>query len=94
MILIAEHSFYLSQKNDPRPFSTAAQLYKASDIPARVQMALEEVVKQYGKLSDKEKVDMLSNIILQNHRGSLMSLSRFYKVLFTNTSISDIQAIE
>ncbi|KAG8213623.1 hypothetical protein J3R82DRAFT_10308, partial [Butyriboletus roseoflavus] len=70
--LISEHSFYLSQRNDSRAFSTAAKLYKASNISDMVGKALEEVVKQYGKLSDKEKVDMVSNIILLNHIGSLI----------------------
>ncbi|KAH0827378.1 hypothetical protein J3R83DRAFT_4030 [Lanmaoa asiatica] len=69
VILILEHSFYLSQQDDPKPIFSAAQKYKASLIPARVRKALEEVVKQYSKLSLIEKRDMVVNIILQNHMG-------------------------
>ena len=47
-----------------------------------------EVVKQYDKLSDMEKVDMVSNIILQNCMGNVIYLLKFYSL----NSISEIPA--
>ncbi|KAF8555199.1 hypothetical protein OG21DRAFT_1521950, partial [Imleria badia] len=57
------------------PFSTwkhifaagVAQKYKTSDSHGRVKKALEEVFKQYGRASYDERVDMATNVILQNH---------------------------
>lgn len=87
-VLILEHSFHLFQQDIPRPFLTAAQQYKASSIPAKIRKALVEVVKQYDKLSDMEKVDMVSNIILQNCMGNVIYLLKFYSL----NSISEIPA--
>ncbi|KAF8128558.1 hypothetical protein EV363DRAFT_1107361, partial [Boletus edulis] len=67
IILISEHSFFLYQQNDPKPFSSASEKYKASDSCRRVRKALKVVFKQYGKLSYDDKVDMVTNVILQNH---------------------------
>ena len=90
-ILILDHSFYLSQQDDPTPFLTAAQIYKASNIPARVRKALEEVVKQYGKLSDKEKEDVVLNIILENHMGNFVYIP--FKVISIDNFISETPAV-
>jgi len=66
-ILILEHSFYLFQQNDPHPVSSAAQKYIASNTPDRVGEALQDVFKQYNKASENEQVDMVLNVIIQNH---------------------------
>jgi len=67
IILISELSFFLSQNNDPQPFSSAAQKYKASNSPGRIKKALEEIFKKYNHASHEEKVEMVTNVILQNH---------------------------
>ncbi|KAF8128597.1 hypothetical protein EV363DRAFT_1101545, partial [Boletus edulis] len=67
IILISEHSFFLYQQNDSEPFSSAAEKYKGSDSCKRVTKALEVVFKQYGKLTYGDKVDMVTNVIVQNH---------------------------
>ena len=90
LILILDHSFYLSKQNDPTPFLTAAQQYKVSNIPARVRKALEGVVKQYGKLSIRERQDVVFNIILENHMGSFIYIPS--KVIINN-SISEIPGV-
>ena len=69
-IIILEHSFYLSQQNDPQPVSSAAQKYLASNTPASVGQALEDFFK-HNKASDGEKTDMVFNIIIQNRMGEL-----------------------
>ncbi|KAF8452629.1 hypothetical protein L210DRAFT_3499535 [Boletus edulis BED1] len=56
------------------PFSTwkqvlqagVAEKYKGSDSCKRVTKALEVVFKQYGKLTYGDKVDMVTNVIVQN----------------------------
>ena len=68
-ILILEYSFYLSEQNDPQPLFSAAQKYVASNTPARVGKALEDVSKQYNKASDDEKVEMILSVINQHHMG-------------------------
>ncbi|KAF8447418.1 hypothetical protein L210DRAFT_943936, partial [Boletus edulis BED1] len=70
IILISELSFFLCQKNDPQPFSSAAQNYKASNSPGRAKKALEEVFKQYNHASYDQKVEMVTNVVLQNHMAS------------------------
>ena len=70
-ILILEHSFYLFQQKDPQPAFSAVQKYKASNTPARVSKALEDVFKQYNKASENEKVDIVLNVIIQNRMGEL-----------------------
>jgi len=65
-ILILEHSFYLSQQNDPQPVSSAAEKYIASNIPVSVAKALKDVLKQYNKASFGEKVAIVLNVIIQN----------------------------
>ncbi|KAF8130252.1 hypothetical protein EV363DRAFT_1075147, partial [Boletus edulis] len=68
-LLILEQSFYLSQQGDPDAVSSAAQEYKTSDIPTKVNVALKDVFTHYasGTASRNEKVDMICNIITQNH---------------------------
>jgi hypothetical protein len=66
-ILILEHSFYLSQQNHPQPVSFAAQKYIASNTPAGVGKAIEGIFKQYNKVSDDSKVDMIFKVIIENH---------------------------
>ncbi|KAF8119478.1 hypothetical protein EV363DRAFT_1105507, partial [Boletus edulis] len=68
-LLILEQSFYLSQQGDPDAVSSAAQEYKTSDIPTKVNVALKDVFTHYasGTASKNEKVDMICNIITQNH---------------------------
>ena len=70
-ILIMEHSFYLAQQNDPQPVSCASKKYKTSDISAKVKDALDEVFQQYNKASEREQVDIILKIILQNCMGGL-----------------------
>ncbi|KAF8415136.1 hypothetical protein L210DRAFT_953882 [Boletus edulis BED1] len=70
IILISEHSFFLCQKNDPQPFSSAAQNYEASNSPGRARKALEEVFKKYKHASYNQKVEMVTDVILQNHMAS------------------------
>ncbi|KAF8120843.1 hypothetical protein EV363DRAFT_1104144, partial [Boletus edulis] len=68
IILISELSFFLCQQNDPQPFSSAVQKYKASDSPGRAKKALEEVFKEYtNHASYDQKVEMVTNVILQNN---------------------------
>ncbi|KAF8127834.1 hypothetical protein EV363DRAFT_1124940, partial [Boletus edulis] len=66
-LLILEHSFYLSQMEDSDPISSAAQKYWMSDIPTKVNIALEDVSMQYGTASKEEKVAMICNVVMQNH---------------------------
>ncbi|KAF8443154.1 hypothetical protein L210DRAFT_3739897 [Boletus edulis BED1] len=66
-LLILEQSFYLSQQGDPNAVFSAAQQYRISDIPTKVNIALKDVFSHYGITSMKEKVDMICNIITQNH---------------------------
>lgn len=70
-ILIMEHSFYLAQQNDPQPVSSASKKYKTSHISAKVKDALDEVFQQYNKASEREQVDIILKIILQNCMGGL-----------------------
>ncbi|KAH0826999.1 hypothetical protein J3R83DRAFT_4663 [Lanmaoa asiatica] len=68
--MILEHSFCLYQQKYLDLYlviSSAAQKYKASDSHGRVEKALEEVFKEYGKASENQKVDMVTNVILQHH---------------------------
>ncbi|KAF8130220.1 hypothetical protein EV363DRAFT_1167565, partial [Boletus edulis] len=62
-LLILEQSFYLSQQGYPNAVSSAAQEYKTSDIPTKVNIALKDVFTHYGTASKNEKVDMICNII-------------------------------
>ncbi|KAF8130308.1 hypothetical protein EV363DRAFT_1219247, partial [Boletus edulis] len=66
-LLILEQSFYLCQQGDPDAISSAAQEYKTSEIPTKVNVALKDVFTHYGTASKNEKVDMICNIITQNH---------------------------
>ncbi|KAF8123928.1 hypothetical protein EV363DRAFT_1095685, partial [Boletus edulis] len=66
-LLIVEQSFYLSQQGDCDAVSSAAQEYRTSDIPAKVNIALRDVFTHYGTTSKEEKVAMICNIITQNH---------------------------
>ena len=68
-IIILEHSFHLAQQNVPQPVSSAAQKYNVSNTSARVQEALKGVFNQYSKISDREKADMIFNVISQNRMG-------------------------
>ena len=86
-ILILEHSFYLSQHNDPQPVSSAAQKYFASNTPARVAQALKDVFKQYHKAPEDEKINMVFNLITQNHMP-VGELNICFNILFINTLIS------
>ena len=88
-ILILEHSFYLSQQDDPQPVSSAAQKYIASDIPARVGKALKDVFKQYNKASEDGKLDMVLKVIIQNHMGEL---NIHFDTLSIDNSIPDTTA--
>jgi len=67
IIMISQHSYFLYQQHDSQPFSSAAKKYKGSDSHGRVKKALEEVFRQYGKASHDQKVEMITNVILQNH---------------------------
>ncbi|KAF8123940.1 hypothetical protein EV363DRAFT_1178938 [Boletus edulis] len=71
-LLILEQSFYLSQQGDPDVVFSAAQQYRISDIPTKVNTALKDVFIHYGTVSKEEKVDMICNIITQNHMGKLI----------------------
>lgn len=71
IILILEHSFHLAQQNNLQPISIAVQKYDALNISARVKTALKDVIKQYSKASQRDKVDMIFNIIVQNCIGEL-----------------------
>ena len=86
-----EHSFYLSQQNDPQPVSSAVQKYKASNTCATIGKALEDVFKQYNKVSYSEKVDMIVKVIVQNHMGEL---NIYFNILFINNSIPDTPAAQ
>ena len=88
-IIILEHSFYLSQQDDPQPVSSAAQKYIASDIPARVGKALKDVFKQYNKASEDGKLDMVLKVIIQNHMGEL---NIHFDTLSIDNSIPDTTA--
>jgi len=69
-ILILEHSFYLSELNDPQPVSTAAKKYIASNTPISVGKALKDVLKQYNKASEEDKVAMVLNVVIQNRMAT------------------------
>ena len=88
-ILILEHSFYLSQQDDPQPVSSAAQKYIASDTPARVGKALKDVFMQYNKASEDEKLDMVLKVIIQNHMGEF---NICFDILCIENSIPDTPA--
>ncbi|KAF8556884.1 hypothetical protein OG21DRAFT_1551482 [Imleria badia] len=79
-LIISEHSFHLAQQNDPQPISSAAQRYSASSISAQVKMALKGVFQQYREVSEEEKVDMIFNLIMQNHMA-IMDLHSTYDTL-------------
>jgi hypothetical protein len=85
-ILILEHSFYLSQQNHPQPVSFAAQKYIASNTPAEVGKAIEGIFKQYNKVSDDSKVDMIFKVIIENHMGEF---NVWFDILFTGNFITD-----
>ena len=65
--MISELSFFLHLKHDPQPFSSAAKQYKASDSCNRISKALKEGFKQYEQASYEQKVEMIINVICQNH---------------------------
>ncbi|KAF8127835.1 hypothetical protein EV363DRAFT_1171570 [Boletus edulis] len=69
---ILEQSFYLLQQGDPDAVSSAVQEYRTSDIPTMVNIALKDVFTHYDTTSKKEKVDMICNIITQNHTCLLL----------------------
>ena len=83
-----EHSFYLSQQNDPQPVSSAAQKYLASNISAGVGQALEAIFK-HNKVSEDEKTDMVFNVIIQNRMGEL---NICFNILFINIFIIELQS--
>jgi hypothetical protein len=66
VLVILDHSFYLFHQKDPQPVQSAAEKYKASDIPKKVKLAMKEVFDQYSKASKEKKIDMILNVILQN----------------------------
>ncbi|KAF8548869.1 hypothetical protein OG21DRAFT_1526187 [Imleria badia] len=68
IILISQYSFWLYKQHIPQSFSSAAQRYKASETHGRVKKGLEEVFKQFGKTSFDEKVDIVTDLILCNHK--------------------------
>ncbi|KAF8549896.1 hypothetical protein OG21DRAFT_1514684 [Imleria badia] len=71
MILILEHSFKLLHEEEgvDQPLLSAVQKYQALGLHGRLEEALKEVFKQYGKASPDQKMDMVTNMILQNHLG-------------------------
>ena len=69
IILISLHSFFLHQQKISKPVVAAQQWYKASKMQGGVKNALEEVVKQFGKSSFNERVNMVVNIILHHTKG-------------------------
>jgi hypothetical protein len=66
LLLILEHSFYLVHQKDSQPLLSAAEKYKASNTPKNVRLATKGIFDQYGQASKEEKVEMISNVILQN----------------------------
>jgi hypothetical protein len=77
LLLILEHSFYLFHQKDSQPLLSAAQKYKASNIPKQVKSAMKGVFDQYKKATKEEKIKMLVNVILQN-RMSMLSISSIF----------------
>ncbi|KAG6369763.1 hypothetical protein JVT61DRAFT_13580 [Boletus reticuloceps] len=57
-----------------------AQKYKASNSPGRAKKALEEVFKKYDHASYDQKVEMVTNVILQNH--IMLSINSFIQGLY------------
>ena len=67
ILLILEHSFHLHQQGVCPSLPTIAQKYEELGSQDGVKKALEEVFKRYGKASQEEKVEMITNVIHQNH---------------------------
>ena len=83
IILISLHSFFLHQQKNSQPVVVAQQKYKASKMHGRVQNALEEVFKQFGKASFDERVDMVANIILHHTKGRYSIYSLIFYLLMS-----------
>jgi hypothetical protein len=66
--------------------SFAAQKYIASNTPAGVGKAIEGIFKQYNKVSDDSKVDMIFKVIIENHMGEF---NVWFDILFTGNFITD-----
>ena len=62
-----ELSFFLSQEKDPQPILSAAEKYKASGISAKVEAVLQDVSMLYSTASQEEKIDMIFNVVMENH---------------------------
>jgi hypothetical protein len=88
ILLILEHSFHLFHQKDSQPLLSAAQKYKASNIPKKVKLAMKGVFDQYKKASKEAKVKMIMNVILQN-RISMFSMSFFES---NNPPLSDLNS--
>jgi len=89
--VISKHSYFLHQQHDPQPFFSAAKHYKASDLPDRIKKALEKVLKQYGKASYAEKVDMVTNVILQN---SMYVFNILFNTLSVNNFMQNLHSLD
>lgn len=83
MLCILEHSFQIHQQGVHQPLSSATQKYKALDSHGMIEEALEGVFEQYDSASQDQKVEMVTNIILQNHLyvlntpSSILSINGF-----------------
>jgi hypothetical protein len=79
-LLILELSFYLFHQKHSQPLLSAAQKYKASNRPKMVKSAMKDIFDQYGKISQEKKVQMILNVILQNHM-SMLSISFIFHLI-------------
>lgn len=82
MLLVLEHSFQLHQEGVHQPFSLAKKKLNVLDLHAGVEKATNEVFEQYDKVSQDQKVDMVTNLIFQNH---LYVWNIFSSILFVNS---------
>ena len=67
ILLVLEHSFYLCKQGVHPSLPSIVQKYKELGSKDGVKKALKEVFKKYGKASQEEKVEMVTNVIHQNH---------------------------
>ena len=66
ILLILEHSFHLHQQGVCPSLPPTIQKFKELGLQDGVKKALEKVFKEYGKASQKEKVEIITNVIHQN----------------------------
>lgn len=86
--MISKHSYFLHHQHNSQPFASAARDYKVSNSHDRISKALEEVFGLYGKASDAQKVDMVTDVILQIHMYVFNISFNFFLLIINSESPS------